>query len=78
MQALIQTIERNGGRYFNANSERGLQDASRTIDAIEKGLLVSRVYVRDVPVYQWFAIPALVTLCAALALRSLPWFVDQT
>lgn len=78
VQMLIRGVEKNGGRYFSANSERALAEASRTIDAIEKGLLVSRVYVRDVPVYQWFAIPALVTLCAALALRAFPYFVDQT
>ena len=78
VQALIQTIERNGGKYFNANSERELQEASRTIDAIEKGLLVSRVYVRDVPVYQWFAIPALLALAVAMGLRAIPYFVDLT
>ena len=58
--------------------ERDLIAASRTIDTIEKGLLVSRVYVRDVPVFQWFAIPALVALVLAVSLRSIPYFVDQT
>ena len=67
-----------GGRYFSADSERDLLAASRTIDTMEKGLLVSRVYVRDVPVYEWFAVPALVALAVALALRSIPYFVDQT
>ena len=62
VQMLMRAVEDNGGRYFNADSERELTAASRTIDDIEKGLLVSRVYVRDVPVYQWFAIPALVAL----------------
>ena len=48
-------------RGFRARPDRGVaHDRS-----IEKGLLVSRVYVRDVPVYQWFAIPALVTLVLA-------------
>jgi Ca-activated chloride channel homolog len=78
VQMLVAAVEDAGGRYFNADSERDLIAASRTIDAIEKGLLVSRVYVRDVPVYQWFAIPALVTLALALGLRSVPYFVDQT
>jgi Ca-activated chloride channel homolog len=78
VQMLMAAVEQNGGKYFNADSERELAAASRTIDAIEKGLLVSRVYVRDVPVYQWFAIPALVALVAALSLRSIPYFVDQT
>jgi Ca-activated chloride channel family protein len=78
VQMLVAAVEDAGGRYFNADSERDLIAASRTIDSIEKGLLVSRVYVRDVPVYQWFAIPALVTLALALGLRAIPYFVDQT
>ena len=78
VQMLVAAVEDAGGRYFSADSERDLIAASRTIDAMEKGLLVSRVYVRDVPVYQWFAIPALVTLVLALGLRSIPYFVDQT
>ena len=78
VQMLMRAVEDNGGQYFNADSERELTAASRTIDDIEKGLLVSRVYVRDVPVYQWFAIPALIALVAAVSLRSIPYFVDQT
>jgi Ca-activated chloride channel family protein len=78
VQMLMHAVEDNGGKYFNADSERDLVAASRTIDTIEKGLLVSRVYIRDVPVYQWFAIPALVALVLAVSLRSIPYFVDQT
>ena len=78
VQMLMAAVEDAGGRYFSADSERDLLSASRTIDAMEKGLLVSRVYVRDVPVYQWFTIPALVALVCAVALRSIPYFVDQT
>lgn len=78
VQMLMRAVEDNGGQYFNADSERELTAASRAIDDIEKGLLVSRVYVRDVPVYQWFAIPALVALVIAVSLRSIPYFVDQT
>jgi hypothetical protein len=78
VQMLMHAIENNGGHYFNADSERELVAASRTIEQIEKGLLVSRVYDRDVPVFQWFAIPALVELVIAVSLRSIPYFVDQT
>jgi Ca-activated chloride channel family protein len=78
VQMLVQAIEASGGRYFDAASGRSLMAAQREIDSIEKGLLTSRVYVRDAPVYQWFAIPALVALAAALALRAVPYFVDQT
>jgi Ca-activated chloride channel family protein len=75
---LLRTITRNGGRYFNATSARDLVAASAAIDAIEKGFLVNRVYVHDAPVYAWFALPALVCLVAAFALRAVPYFVDQT
>ena len=78
VQMLMAAVAEAGGKYFSADSERDLASASRTIDSMEKGLLVSRVYVRDVPVYEWFAVPALVALAAALALRSIPYFVDQT
>jgi len=75
---LMSTVERNGGRHFNADSERDLLAASRAIDAMEKSRLVSSVYVQDVPVYQWFAVPALVCFVAAMGLRAIPYFVDQT
>lgn len=78
VQMLMAAVSDAGGKYFSADSERDLNAASRTIDSMEKGLLVSRVYVRDVPVYEWFAVPALVALAAALALRSIPYFIDQT
>jgi Ca-activated chloride channel family protein len=78
VQMLMAAVDDVGGKYFSADSERGLEAASRTIDSMEKGLLVSRVYVRDVPVYEWFAVPALVALAAAVALRSIPYFIDQT
>jgi hypothetical protein len=75
---LMAAIGEVGGKYFSADSEKDLRAASRTIDQIEKGLLVSRVYVRDVPVFEWFAVPALIALAAALGLRAIPYFVDQT
>ncbi len=78
VQRLLQVIGRAGGRYFNATSERDLVAASATIDSIEKGSLVSTAYVRDAPVYQWFALPALVCLAAAGLFRAIPYFVDQT
>jgi Ca-activated chloride channel family protein len=78
VQRLFQSIRRFGGRYFNANTERDLEAASRTIDSIEKGVLVSRPYVRDSPVYHWFALPALLCIAIALGLRAIPFFMDQT
>ena len=78
VRQLLQTIVKNGGRYFNATSARDLVAASKAIDAVEKGFLVSKVYVRNAPVYQWFALPALLCLAAAAGVRSVPYFVDQT
>jgi Ca-activated chloride channel family protein len=78
VQMLMAAIADVGGRYFSADSEKDLQTASHTIDQIEKGLLVSHVYVRDVPVYEWFAVPAIVALAVAAGLRAIPYFVDQT
>jgi Ca-activated chloride channel family protein len=78
VQRLFQSVRRYGGRYFNAATARDLEAASRTIDSIEKGVLVSRSYVRDAPVYQWFALPALLCLAGAVGLRAIPYFIDQT
>ena len=78
VQRLFQSVRRYGGRYFSAATTRDLDAASRTIDGVEKGVLVSRSYVRDAPVYQWFALPALLCLAAAIGLRAIPFFIDQT
>jgi Ca-activated chloride channel family protein len=78
VQKLLDAIKRYGGRYFDANTVRDVDAASRTIDSLEKGVLVNRVHVRDEPVYQWFALPALVLLVAAVGLRAVPFFVDRT
>ena len=78
VQSLVHGIEQSGGRYFDAANERSLMAAEREIDSIEKGLLTSRVYVRDVPVFQWFAIPGLIALAAAVGLRAVPYFTDRT
>src|SRR5207249_6373066 len=78
VQRLFQAIRRYGGRYFNANTARDLEAASRAIDQIENGFLVSRPFVRDAPVYQWFALPALILLAVATSLRAIPFFIDYT
>jgi hypothetical protein len=78
VQRLFQSVRRYGGRYFNASTAGDLERASRTIDQIEKGVLVSRPFVRDAPVYHWFALPALVCLALGVALRAIPFFIDYT
>jgi len=78
VQRLFQSVGRYGGRYFNASTARDLELASRTLDRVEKGVLVSRPFVRDAPVYEWFALPALLSLAVAMALRAAPFFIDHT
>jgi Ca-activated chloride channel homolog len=78
VQRLLQSVRAQGGRYFTADTSRELTAASRAIDATEKGVLVSQSYQHDAPVFAWFALPALVVLVLAMALRALPIFVDQT
>lgn len=78
VRALVAAVTRYGGRYFNADTERALDAASREIDTIEKGVLVSQTYQHDAPVFDWFAGPALVCLALGFALRAVPAFIDQT
>jgi hypothetical protein len=78
VRALLRAVTRFGGRYFNAATARELDAASRAIDSIEKGVLVSRAFERDAPVFQWFALPSLVCLAVGFALRAIPALIDQT
>jgi Ca-activated chloride channel family protein len=78
VQKLLDAVKRYGGQYFDANTVRDLDRASRAIDSIEKGMLVNHVRVRDEPVYQWFALPALLLIVAAVGLRAAPFFADLT
>ena len=56
-----------------AAQRRGLDCA-----VIEKGVLVSRTYEHDTPVFQWFALPSLICFAVGFALRAIPAFIDQT
>ena len=78
VQNLLRAVRGYGGRYFSAESTRELDAASRAIDAIEKGVLVRRSSQHDSPVFEWFAVPSLLCVAAAFALRAVPAFLDQT
>ncbi len=78
VRQLVGGVRSRGGRYFNADTERELRSASAAIDSLEKGLLTSKVYVRQAPVFQWFALPASVLLVAGVALRAVPYFASYT
>jgi hypothetical protein len=75
---LVRTVERGGGRYFAADTGGHLTAASAAIDALEEGTFASTQYVRNAPAYEPYAAAAIVLLCCALLLRSLPFFVDLT
>jgi len=78
VQRVLDATTRYGGRIFNANTAQGINDASTTVDAIEKGLVTMKAYALDRPVYEWFALPALICLVGAIALCAIPFFIDQT
>ena len=75
---LIRTVQQRGGRYFTADSAGQLAEASRTIDGLEPGLLVTSRVTRNVPAFAPFAAAAIVLITAALALGALPYFLDRT
>jgi hypothetical protein len=75
---LISAVLRHGGSYFNADTAGQLREASATIDKLEKGWLVQTQYTRNRPVYHYFAIPAIILIVAAVALRAVPYFIDVT
>lgn len=78
VQRLVTAVRRYGGRYFDAETAGQLRRASLAIDSLEKGWLVQTRTVRDQPVYEYFAIPAIVLLTLAMLLRAIPYFIDVT
>ena len=78
VRRLVESVRRFGGQAFNANTTRDLVLASQAIDRIEKGKLAGSTRIHDAPVFDWFALPALMCLAGAVALRAIPWFIDRT
>jgi len=75
---LIEAVRQYGGQYYSADTVRQLRAAYGEIDSLEKGLLTSTTYVRNVPVFVWFVRPALVLLLLGLCVRVIPYFADYT
>jgi hypothetical protein len=75
---LIRAVRANGGQYYSADTTRDLRASYGAIDSIEKGRLTSTTYVRNAPVFGWFAMPALAVLVAAFVARAIPYFADFT
>ncbi len=78
VKLLINKIVDQGGNYFDANTREDMFRASAGIDELEKGRVITREYVQQVPVYHWFVILALVFFTLALGLRTFPYFSNYS
>jgi Ca-activated chloride channel family protein len=78
VQRLISNVRRFGGQYFAADTERQLRAANAALELLEKGSLRSKAILHNKPVFEWFAIPALVLIAAGLSFRAIPYFADFT
>jgi Ca-activated chloride channel family protein len=72
---LVNTTKAYGGRYFAASTKFDLTGASRSLDELEKGFLLTRTFQRSDPVGRWFALAALLLLGGACICRAVPFFV---
>jgi len=75
VEELIEAVQDRGGHYYAAESSADLDDAARSLDELEQGEVRTRAYVRNEPVVQWFALPALAMLVLAVGLRAVPVFI---
>jgi hypothetical protein len=78
IKKLVGAVTGYGGRYFDANTESELFEASKVISGLEKVQLVSREYVRHTPVFHWFALPACVLVLIAFGLKTRSYFSNFT
>ncbi len=78
VQALISTVRRYGGRYYEADDALELRRAYTALDALEKSLVISQRHVVNEPVFHWFALAAVALLGVGLGLNALPFFNEMT
>jgi Ca-activated chloride channel family protein len=78
VQALIATVRRYGGRYYEADTARELRTAYSELDSLEKSLVVTETHVANEPVYDWFALAAVGLIGLALAVNAIPFFNEMT
>ncbi len=76
VRQLIEAVEHTGGRYFDATDKAQLEEAYRTIDHTERGVLAQRTVERNVPAFQWFAYLSLLFLSIAAVLDAVPYFIE--
>jgi hypothetical protein len=75
VKELVEAVGSRGGRYYAAESAADLDNAARSLDELEQGEVTARAYVRNEPIVEWVAIPAVVLLLLALGLRAVPGFI---
>lgn len=73
--AFIEAIGNWGGRYYAAESPAHLEAAAKSLDELEQGEAKATAYLRNEPIVQWMALPALLMLLAAVCLRAVPSFI---
>jgi Ca-activated chloride channel homolog len=71
----IEGVRESGGRYYAAESSAELDEAARSLDELEQGEVRTRTYVRNEPLVEWFALPALGLLLVTVGLRAVPVFI---
>ena len=71
---VVRAIEESGAA-ISTRRKAEPHGGRRQIDSMEKGSHQPRMLTCGL---QWFAIPALIALAAAVGLRAVPYFVDQT
>jgi Ca-activated chloride channel family protein len=73
--AFVEAVQTRGGRYYAAESPAQLDAAASSLDELEQGEARTTTYLRNEPLVQWMALPALVMLLLAVGLRALPNFI---
>ncbi|MCG8343624.1 MAG: VWA domain-containing protein [Chlorobiales bacterium] len=70
-ESVLGTVaEMTGGRFFRASDKKGLADAFREIDSLERGRLKGEVRIVRTELYPWLLLPSVVLLVAGLVLGS--------
>ena len=70
-ESVLGTVaEMTGGRFFRASDKKGLADAFREIDSLERDRLKGEVRIVRTELYPWLLLPSVVLLVAGLVLGS--------
>ena len=69
--AVLGTVaEMTGGRFFRASDKKGVADAFREIDSLERDRLKGEVGMVRTELYSWFLLPSVVLLVTGLVLGN--------